>query len=199
MASRVGSSGKRTESVSFRPSADTRELVEDAAKTSGQSLSAEVDQRLREAYWDGERKQEALEVIFGGKRNLALGFLVSRIATGLENQRQARWYEDSTSLEQLSFALLLVLNQLGRERLPNDVLAVVGTDIEPETRALVRAALSPDVLKDGSWWPLGQGETQADRLEVRRSMHSQIHERIIALVREALVESETRSQIPTKS
>lgn len=191
--------GKRTESISFRPSPDTRELIENSAQAAGQSLSSEVDQRLREAYWDGERRLEALETIFGGSKNLALGFLVSRIATGLENQRQLTWAEDDDALEQLVCAIVDLLHHLEHGRLSSELLALVGMRLEPGTRALVRGAVSPNTLRDGVWWPVGQGErsTQGERLEVRRSMHSLLQERIVVMVRELLLKPNMGHKLST--
>lgn len=190
-------SGKRTESISFRPSLDTRELIEDSAGATGQSLSSEVDQRLREAYWDTERRFDALETIFGGSKNLALGFLIARLATGLENQRQCRWSENDEVIEQLAYSIVELLNHLENGRLPTDLLALVGMRLEPETRALVRGAVHPNTLQDGVWWPVGQGErcTEGERLEVGRSMHSLLQERIVALVKQLLLDPNVQQRL----
>src|SRR5262245_51762661 len=81
----------RLDTLAFRPSPDTRKLIEESAKASGHSLSAEIDRRLQQAYWNKDRLRSEAVRNFGGEHNFALGFLLARLATGVEHWHGSTW------------------------------------------------------------------------------------------------------------
>ena len=147
---------RRQESVSFRPSTDTRELLEKGAREAGHSLSSEIDMRLRMAYWDTDRLRSVLETLFGGELNLATAFLISRVITGIENLNESRWLESATTNEQVACGLALLLAGSSRPDAAVDFDAQL-LKSKRETEIIVAAAQTRVNGAGGFWWPLGQG------------------------------------------
>lgn len=97
------------QTLAFRPAPDTRKLVEEGAQSSGLSLSAEIDRRLRQAYWDKGRHRSECERAFGGQHNFTLAFLLARVATGVEHACGASWRENSLVWREVATALVALL------------------------------------------------------------------------------------------
>ena len=95
--------------LAFRPALETRKLIEAGAKEAGHSLSAEIDRRLRQAYWDKERQRIERDRVFGGAHNFTLAFLLARVATGVEHSCGASWQEDRLVWSEVATAIVALL------------------------------------------------------------------------------------------
>ena len=95
--------------MAFRPALETRKLIEAGAKAAGHSLSAEIDRRLRQAYWDKGRQRAERDRVFGGDHNFTLAFLLARVATGVEHSCGASWQEDRLVWSEVATAIVAML------------------------------------------------------------------------------------------
>lgn len=95
--------------LSFRAAPETRALVEQAAEKAGHSLSAEIDRRLQQSFWDKDRHQAGRERVFGGRHNFNLAFLLARVATGVEHSCGASWPDDPRVWREVATAIVAVL------------------------------------------------------------------------------------------
>lgn len=93
----------------FRPSPDTRELIIDAAGKADQSLSAEIDRRLRQSFWEKERHKAERDRAFGGQHNFTLGFLLARVAAGVEHNCGSSWKENALVWREVATAIVALL------------------------------------------------------------------------------------------
>lgn len=99
--------------LAFRPAPDTRALLERAAAEAGHSLSAEVDRRLRQAYWTRDQYRDERERYFGGAHNYVLAFLLARVATGVEHKCGASWQHDPAVWREVGTALFAMIQMMG--------------------------------------------------------------------------------------
>lgn len=118
---RLPVSKKKQESLSFRPTVDTRAKLEAAAEAEGHSLSAEVERRLTLSFVSEPDRKEALHLAFGGPHNYALGFLVARVACAVEHCLGRQWGSDNDTLRGVGTALIALLQRM-RAIAPEDQL-----------------------------------------------------------------------------
>jgi hypothetical protein len=96
--SRAGRSGRHHKAdgveprkqMGYRPDDDVLEMIKEAARNAGRTMSAEIDAVLRRAYTNDSQDSAEIEDLFGGASNFAYGFLMARIRLGIETEYQMR-------------------------------------------------------------------------------------------------------------
>jgi len=105
-------SSKTLPTLSFRAAPETRALLEAAAAEAGRSLSAEIDRRLQQAFWDHDRYRAERDRAFGGNHNYVLGFVLARVAAGVEHSCGHAWADNHLVWREVSTAVVAMLQLL---------------------------------------------------------------------------------------
>lgn len=103
---------KKQSSLAFRPAANTRRQLEEAAEKEGHSLSAEVERRLTLSFLQEPQLETALKKAFGGGHNYVLGFLFARVACGVEHAQGYRWDSSAATLRAVGTAIIALLQRM---------------------------------------------------------------------------------------
>jgi hypothetical protein len=108
-----GKSGRR-QSFTFRIRKTTRDSLVKAARSSGVSISEEIERRVEQSL----RNADVVEAMFGGRQNAQLLFLFSVAMQELKRQAGKPWYEDQPACDALRKVIDDILVQ-HRARLPS--------------------------------------------------------------------------------
>jgi hypothetical protein len=104
-----GRYGEVTQVLSTRITASLRTALEAASKTSGLSLSSEVERRLRRSF----NEDEKITAAFGSRRNYALMKVMASVLGTVNPERpDAEWVDDPYTFEQVIKGVNAVLEAL---------------------------------------------------------------------------------------
>ena len=79
--------------VSFRPTAAAREIIDSAARASGRTVAGQINFLIENATEVETRTIADCKRAFGGAASFALGYVVARSVVGIEHERQHPWNE----------------------------------------------------------------------------------------------------------
>ena len=101
--------GKRLgASMGFRPTPETRERLEKAAKANGRSMSQEIESRLERSFASDDGHMES----FGGELNYKVAKAMFAGADALSSIKAESWLSDATTFDEVFACWILFLNQL---------------------------------------------------------------------------------------
>ena len=101
--------GKRLgASMGFRPTPETRERLEKAAKANGRSMSQEIESRLERSFASDDAHMES----FGGELNYKVAKAMFAGADALSSIKGQPWLSDATTFDEVFVCWILFLNQL---------------------------------------------------------------------------------------
>lgn len=95
--------------MAFRPSAETRALIEQAAVAADHSIATEIDRRLMLSFWKEDALRSTQHAAFGGEHNLALAFLIARLAVAVEHECKMKWTDDESVWREVASAIVAFL------------------------------------------------------------------------------------------
>jgi hypothetical protein len=91
--------------VGFRPPPELFEKISESAQTAGDSLSSEINNRLRQAYSDRDWVRAQLAEAFGDFETMAVIFTIARATIAVTNRRRAHWLGDRDAWEEARDAI----------------------------------------------------------------------------------------------
>ena len=100
---------KRLPSMGFRPSHHVRRELEESAKQSGRSLSAEIETRLEQSFFSERQQEEALRGIFGTPEQYTVWRVAASAATAVSRLSGKSWLSDYRTFREALKAILLTL------------------------------------------------------------------------------------------
>jgi hypothetical protein len=146
--------------LSTRITADLREWLEKAAKTSGRTLSQEIENRLRETF----REEKELSDRFGTYRTALILQVVALVLNAMRNPENpnAEWLDDPHAFQLAKDAINHTLDAI-RPKEPTNPFLAYGLDItqDPEGASL---ATWRDIARLDTALPLGGKTTGAQSL-----------------------------------
>lgn len=143
--------------MGFRPTLDIRQKLEEAAATSGRSMSQEIERRLERSFEEQARQEDIRAAVldqvyesFGGKGRFHIMHALEKAAMLVEERTGERFLFDRQTAELVKDAWSKILDStLPRERLANpldEIGPLTGSDIG---KAAGQKIL--DIAKEQDW------------------------------------------------
>jgi len=179
--------GPRGAKIAFRPKKSVREYLErQVAEGESISIGTAINEAIERARMSEEEAWQQLNRAFGGAHNFALGWLVARIAVGVEHQRQRHWEKDGETFFQVGLAIAQVIRDLTQGAIWAELSKSNHPDENDDSlQAWIR--IVEGVRKNLSnpqhpWWPIGNAELEENIIRPTEAL-----ERLSALPRNEMV------------